>query len=166
MRKWARLITFIAARFICTSRMALSMLVVTPSPSRRTRQLLIGWREPLRRVAPFFSSDFLHTSKLSPTMKRCQMKLTKRSPFYIFCKLLSTFSVHSLPPCSSSHLFVCEWVQQASIECRRSNNDPPGWKVNPWRQSGGGRKDSDQALAKSSFQHVTLVKGQTCRKER
>lgn len=49
-----------------TSRMARSMLVVTPSPSLLTRQLLIGWRAPLRRLIPFWRSASLHTSTLSP----------------------------------------------------------------------------------------------------
>lgn len=52
-----------------TSRIALSMLVVTPSPSRLTRQLLIDWRTPLRRLIPFWRSFCLHTSTLSPRGK-------------------------------------------------------------------------------------------------
>lgn len=48
-----------------------------------------------------------------------------------------------------------------SIEGGGSNDDSASWEINPWREGRGGRQDSDHALAKSSLQHITLIKCQT-----
>lgn len=141
--------------------MARSMLAVTPSPCLLTKQLLIGWRSPVRRLTPFWRSASLHTSTLSPGMRK---KLNKRDCFLsIVLYFFRTRGVHSFPPCSSGHLFVCKRVQQVSVEGRGSNDDPAGREIDPWRESGGGSQDPDRALTKRPFQNVTFVKCQTCR---
>ena len=154
----------------CTSRMARSMLVVTPSPSRLTRQLLIGWRDPLRRLIPFWRSASLHTSTLSPESNQTKSRGTKSELcfFCFFLNPLSPFFLHTcrvnpFSPSSSSHLFVCERVQQVSIEGGGSNDDPASRQINPWRQRGGSSQDSDHALTKGPFQHISLIKRQTLR---
>lgn len=74
-----------------------------------------------------------------------------------------TYCVHSFPPSSSWHLFVCQRVQQVPIECRRPDNDPASWQIHPRGEGGGGSQDPDHALAKCSLQHIALIKGQPYR---
>ena len=69
-----------------TSSMARNILVVTPSPSLLTRQLLIGWRLPLRRVIPFCRSASLHTNTLSPENVETQKHEYNSKNNYSKCK--------------------------------------------------------------------------------
>ena len=88
----------------------------------------------------------------------CVFSFYPLSPFF-----LHTCSVNPFSPSTSCHLFICEWVQQVSIEGGGSNDDPASRQINPWRQCGGSSQDSDHALTKGSFQHISLVKRQTLR---
>ena len=104
----------------CTSRMARSMLVVTPSPSRLTRQLLIGWRDPLRRLIPFWRSASLHTSTLSPENNQTKSRGTKSALFFFFFFLILCPLSSSIPVVSTPFLparpAICLYVS-ASSKC-------------------------------------------------
>lgn len=84
------------------------MLVVTPSPSLLTRQLLIGWSEPLSKLMPLCRSASLQTSRLSP-----QKQNTAKTRLRFFFLLLS-FKVKSKHAFSSLSIFSIAFLPVVS----------------------------------------------------
>ena len=153
--------------------MARSILVVTPSPSLLTRQLLIGWRAPLRRMMPFWRSASLQTNTLSPERGATKWHHTKEeSCLHLVSSrdVDSNIQDQSIPIVSTPFLparpAICLYVsgvQQVSVESRGSNDDPARWEINSWGEGRGGGQDPDHALSKSSLQHVAFIECQPCR---